>query len=715
MNPQHIRIASVDLDFEQDDQEVGDCLIGKRNVIAVQSALIRGEEEVFLFNWKSFPQHLWQYVSPWDQRPIGQETVHHFTDFPKRDAPYDPLGPLSQDARKMIENKRWNGMNFKLIKVLAQGGHGYVTLWDVVFEDKSVRRVVIKRPIDSSTNSFDPYKEAEFHLRYGGAQHTTQVIDLHREVVDIRNRMMKSGTIDACALRVGKDWKAEEQKCVVFEYMKFGDMVNIMQTVATRNVQIPAQVLWGIWECLVLALATIAYTPSDSSGNSSFETWWKDVVSDRDEAMAFLDHVERDWKIEHDVHLDLEVLNVLAGHDPATHPDQPVFKLHDLGAWSYKMNQFWESHNEDEIWSMRDPVKPHAATPEQFSRDWDSIRVSLPEPTLRQFFGGEDLEKLGGMEVAGRFGMWTNIFLIAKVMESIITREFSRFPYKAVDHDETNKPTHGGRLQTPQFQHIDMELRQIVTRCLHEKPKDRPLITQILRNILGRKEQGFNNKGPQSVHQWWKALFEPQAPKPIAAQAPPPANPVKQAVVASAAKGGLAIASHMVQAVGNQGAPNQPQAPRNTPPHLRRAQPNMKETPAQPPVQPQVPPQVQPQAPRVTPPHLRKPPFDQRRFSFKPSPKVNVKASVKASVKANVEVNVRASVRASIMVNAKASIEFSPEPNSPQPGLRFSLNSNIKLTGLDPSLKFNPKLSSLKYSLELILMFSLTYEGANIT
>lgn len=144
MNPQHIRIASVNLGFEQDDQEVGDCLIGKRNVIAVQSALIRGEEEVFLFNWKSFPQHLWQYVSPWDQRPIGQETVHHFTDFPKRDAPYDPLGPLSQDARKMIENKRWNGMNFKLIKVLAQGGHGYVTLWDVVFEDKSVRRVVIK-------------------------------------------------------------------------------------------------------------------------------------------------------------------------------------------------------------------------------------------------------------------------------------------------------------------------------------------------------------------------------------------------------------------------------------------------------------------------------------------------------------------------------------------------------------------------------------------
>jgi hypothetical protein len=59
----------------------------------------------------------------------------------------------------------------------------------------------------------------------------------------------------------------------------------------------------------VLGLATIAYTPSESSGNSSFETWWKDVVSDREEAIAFLDRVDREWNIEHDVHLDLEVLN----------------------------------------------------------------------------------------------------------------------------------------------------------------------------------------------------------------------------------------------------------------------------------------------------------------------------------------------------------------------------------------------------------------------
>ncbi|KAF4424732.1 hypothetical protein FACUT_10221 [Fusarium acutatum] len=710
MDPRNIRIATFQLDFEQDEQQVGDCSIGKRNVYAVQSALIRGDEDVFLFNWNSFLPHLWQHVSPWDQYPIGQENIVYFTNFAKRDEPCDPLGGLSQDARNKIENKRWHGMKFKFIKVLAKGGHGYATLWDVVFDDKSVRRVVIKRAINPLTNSFDPHEESRFHLRYDGAQHTTQVINLHREAVAIHTRMMNSGTFTHSAVRHGKEWKAEAQNCVVFEYMKFGDMVNIMQMVSTRNVQIPTQVLWGIWECLVLGLATIAYTPSDRSGNSSFETWWKDVVSDREEALAFLDRVEREWKIEHDVHLDLEVFNVLAGHDPATHPNQPVFKLHDLGAWSYNMNQCWESYNEDEIWSMRGPVKPHAATPEQFSRDWDSIRVSLPEPTLRLFFGGEDLEKEEGMKVAGRFGIWTNIFLIAKVMESIMTREFSRFPYQAVFHDETNKPTYGGRLQTPQFEHIDFELRQTVTRCLHEKPKDRPRITQLLRNVLGRKWQGFNNEGRESVHEWWKALLEPQEPKPIPSQAPPPANPVKQAVVASAAQGGLAIASHMAQAAGNQGAPNQPQVAPHIPPHIQqilnqqRAQPHINGPPGQPPVQPQAPPKVLP--------HLR---HHNLQFSFKPSglklllkasinvkpslkvsTKVSTEASTEADVKVNVQVNVQVNVRASIKVSPQASIEFSRQP------------------GLKSSLKFNLKLSSLKFDLESILMFLLTYEGANI-
>ncbi|RBR03166.1 hypothetical protein FVER53590_09603 [Fusarium verticillioides] len=761
MRPQNIRIRTVQLGHEQHQQRpLEDCLIGQRNLHAIQSALIRGDEEVVLFNWNSIPPQLWQDLHL-SQHHIGQKAVYPFTAFAPRDAPCDPRGNLSQDARNSIENKRWSGLKFKFVKVLAEGGHGYATLWDVVFEDTSVRRVVIKRAINPSTNAFDPQAEAMFHLRYDGAQHTTQVIDLHREVVAIRTDMLNRGTLTHSAFRNGKEWKAEKQNCVVFEYMKFGDMVNIMQTVTTRKVQIPAQVLWGIWECLVLGLATIAYTPSESSGNSSFETWWKDVVSDREEAIAFLDHVDREWNIEHDVHLDLEVLNVLAGHDPATHPNQPVFKLHDLGAWSFNMNHGWETYNESQIWQMRGPVKLHATTPEQFSKEWDDVLLSLETDSLRQLFAGEDLEKVGGTEVAGRFGIWTNIFLIAKVMESIMTREFSRFPYQTVIHDRTNKPTYGGKLQNPQFHHIDLELRDIVARCLHEKPKDRPRITHLLKNVLDRKQLGFNNESPESVHTWWETLFEPQAPKPIPAQAPPPANPVKQAVVASAAKGGLAIASHMAQAARNQGAPNQP----HIPPHIQqilnqqRAKPKVKGPPAQPPVQPPGQPPVQPPAPPKVlphllhvPAHLRNLPFDQRgvqygpkeppaqhqappqaqappqvqpqtppKLSFKPiglklllKASINVKPSLKVSTEASTEADFKVNVKVNVKASVRASIEFRTEPSSPQPGLKSGLQSYFKPAGLDPSLKCNLKLCNLKFDLEPSLMFLLTYEGANV-
>ncbi|KAK2699632.1 hypothetical protein QWA68_002200 [Fusarium oxysporum] len=599
----------------------GECHFGLRNLQAIQGALLRGDEHVDILGWPCIPPPMWDHVERAEDT-IGKEEVTPFTTIQNLNAPNHPW--FSQDARNKIENKRWHGMKFKFIKVLARGGHGYVTLWDVVFDDKSVRRVVIKRAIDPLTNAFDPRKESEFHLRYDGAQHTTQVIDLHREAVVIHTRMIRSGTFTANAIRHGKQWNAEAEKCVVFEYMKFGDMVNIMQTVAARNAQIPDQVLWGIWECLVLGLATIAYTPSNSSSNSSFETWWKWAQSDKKEALTFLDRVEREWQIEHDVHLDLEVLNVLAGHDPATHPYQPIFKLHDLGAWSFKMNKAWESQDETQIWVMRGPVKLHGMAPEQFSKEWDKMSISMDKPSLRRFYGGEDLKR--GNRVAGRFGMWTNIFLVARVMESIMTGVFSKFPYQAVAHDRTNKPTYGGMLQTPDYDHIDFELRETVRRCLYEKPKDRPSITQLLRNLLGRKEQGFNDR-PEFVDKWWKALFEPQGPMPLPLETPPPASPVKQAVVDSVAKGGVAIASHMAQAAGNQGAPNQPPAPPYVLPHLRhipfdqrRAQPNVKEPPAQPQAQPQVhwpraqhqvqpqarQPQVQPGAQPYVPPHLRR-------------------------------------------------------------------------------------------------------------
>ncbi|KAF4953865.1 hypothetical protein FGADI_5657 [Fusarium gaditjirri] len=629
----------------------GECHIALRNVQTIQGALLRGDEHVDILEWPCIPPEVWCYIERADNT-IGKEEVTPFIAIQNLNASSDPW--FSQDARHNIENKRWRGMKFKFIRVLARGGHGYVSLWDVVFDDKSVRRVVIKRAIDPLTNSFDTLKESQFHLRYDGAQHTTQVIDLHREAVAIQTRVLRSSTFTASAIRQGKDWNAEEQKCVVFEYMKFGDIVNIMQTVAARNAQfpgqvhtrIPDQVLWGIWECLVLGLATIAYTPSNSSGNSSFETWWKWAQSDKKEALAFLDRVERQWQIEHDVHLDLEVLNVLAGHDPTTHPHQPVFKLHDLGAWSFKMNEAWESQNETQIWMMRGPVKLHGMAPEQFSKEWDKMPIGMDKPSLKRAYGGEDLKR--GNRVAGRFGMWTNIFLVARVMESVMTGVFSKFPYQAVAHDRTNKPTYGGILQTPEYDHIDFDLRETVKRCLYEKPKDRPTITKLLENLLRRKEQGFNDR-PEFVDKWWKAVFEPQAPMPLPLETPPPASPVKQAVLETKARRISIKPSHTF--------------------FLTYEGVNIK--------------------------------YSVKFSSPSPSP------SLKHSLTFFLTYEGSNLMQRSLRPSPKPSIKLSPN-------LKPSLKANVTSTGLEPSIKFIPNLSSLKFSLEPSLIFFPTYEGVSI-
>jgi hypothetical protein len=72
----------------------------------------------------------------------------------------------------------------------------------------------------------------------------------------------------------------------------------------------------------VLGLATIAYTPSINSGDSSFEMWWK-RFAESDAALDFLDTIETGWQIEHDVHLDLEVFN----GEFIKHPSRPFANL----------------------------------------------------------------------------------------------------------------------------------------------------------------------------------------------------------------------------------------------------------------------------------------------------------------------------------------------------------------------------------------------------
>lgn len=51
---------------------------------------------------------------------------------------------------------------------------------------------------------------------------------------------------------------------------------------------------------------------------------------------------------------------------------------------------------------------------EQVSREWDTLSLRNLPRAAQNMFGGIDFKK--GTECAGRFGIWTSVFLVAKVV-----------------------------------------------------------------------------------------------------------------------------------------------------------------------------------------------------------------------------------------------------------------------------------------------------------
>ncbi|KAF4450752.1 hypothetical protein F53441_6195 [Fusarium austroafricanum] len=524
MKGEEIRINGVGLNFQEHQQQRGHCKIKKRNFLTIQSALIRGDTEVTLYNRDPLERIRWEDYKR-AGNDINQVEALGFQVWKDRDKEIEPLSDtLEQDAQRYIQNRHWYGLRFKFVKVLARGGHGYVSLWDVIFDDNSVKRVVIKKGLSPA---FRPIEESRFHLRYQRAEHTTQVINLNHEARVVHEKMRAGGLFYPSNITQGNLWDAARQKCVVFEYAPWGDMVDILTKVAMRKVHFPDQVLWGIWECFVLGLAAIAYQPELDEG--SFEPQWE-FAKATNQTDDFLDWVGK-LKITHDVHLDLEVFNILAGQNDGSHPHQPVFKIHDLGAWSFKMSEAWPNMTEAGYWLMRGPVKLHGLTPEQITKDWDSLGVSEKDTIVKGNFAGDDLTK--GNPVAGRYGIWTNTFLIARVMESTMTGIYSRFPLQCAphytEHGKSAAKTYGWMLQTPQYAHIDPELRDIVSRCLYERPQDRPSIIDLLRNIAARRVKGFP-EAPEAVGEWWNKLLGPSEERPLPEPPRPNVGPAQQAM-----------------------------------------------------------------------------------------------------------------------------------------------------------------------------------------
>ncbi|KAM5374642.1 hypothetical protein ACJZ2D_006420 [Fusarium nematophilum] len=483
-----------------------------RNKSTVQSAIVRGDTTVTLHNLSSVPKDMWDKIR-FPASTIDKVKVRMYKN---EGCDRGAKSHSTHQAKSGLAGVRWKGFQLEFIKVLAAGGHGFVTLWRVWFEGGVSKKIVIKKGVGEW---FNAGKESRWHLQYDGAEHTTQLIDLYKIGQKIQQDFSRENPLAPLKYKEGEDFDAGRLNIVVFEFLDHGDLYDMLVKVSKQKLVFSDQILWGIWECLVRGIAAVAYTaPFRELGrNFEEELCAASAANELNQFFKELDEIE----ISHDVHLDLEEFNILAGKAD-THPFNHILKLHDLGAFSWSMNKLWPIFKDKHYWEMRKLVKTRRATPEQVHQEWDRLPTTMPDDEQGKRFRGLDLTE--GCSVAGRYGIWTSIFLISKAMEAVITLVYHVHPFKAGFYQATNGlasgKTYGWLLTTSKYDHVDMALRDIVSQCQFGLPAERPSITTLLRKIEVRKQLGFDSSN-EDMAAWWKAFFgpEPEMPEDVS---PPP-------------------------------------------------------------------------------------------------------------------------------------------------------------------------------------------------
>lgn len=213
-----------------------------KNYFAVQSALIRGDRNVTLDNTSRILSRDCDALAlPYEEldMPQDQEFAYPFAD------DYSESRSNNTDQPSIvgdyIELFNWDGFRLEWVKVLGQGGFGMATLWNVIFEDESSIKAVIKIPIHMNGTFRD---ELQWHLRYRGASHVTQSLNLQEIADNVRRRMNREHMINR-----GTRFDQKRLGILVLEYADHGCLFDIMSKASYFDVHFSNKVLWEIWEC----------------------------------------------------------------------------------------------------------------------------------------------------------------------------------------------------------------------------------------------------------------------------------------------------------------------------------------------------------------------------------------------------------------------------------------------------------------------------------
>ncbi|KAL7961172.1 hypothetical protein V8C34DRAFT_320370 [Trichoderma compactum] len=465
-----------------------------RNISAIRSALLRGDRVVTLHNTsRILREHAKSIRVPYHPRHMQHDQLF---EWPFGDQYSDSRSSHSTQPRQVgqfVELLEWDGFRLEWIRVLGQGGFGIATLWHVIFEDQSSIKVVIKIPVRANAD-FD--SELDWHLRYGGASHVTQALDIQAMADSVRRRINRGHMIDR-----GPRFVQTNMDVLALEYAERGSLYEMMAKASYFGIRFSNKVLWEIWECLVKGVVSTALQP-DAARRWGPEGL--DKVLDSLDDVGNIDELLRICTLidSHDVHLDLEEQNILLSED-AQHSHHPIFKLHDFGDFSHRMRECWQQWEEGDYWNVRRCPKSNRTPPETISKEWDKVDLSNPGPVSR--FTGESFDAQHN-EVAGRYGTWTNVFTIAKIMEAVITRNWVGHPMTTMNYTAQDRRCTGGsygwRICRQDHGYIEAELLDLIMQCQYEKPANRPQLAYLLRKICDRKYRGFEELDDETRSFW---------------------------------------------------------------------------------------------------------------------------------------------------------------------------------------------------------------------
>ncbi|KAL1851748.1 hypothetical protein Daus18300_012433 [Diaporthe australafricana] len=287
----------------------------------------------------------------------------------------------------------------------------------------------------------------------------------------------------------------------------------LARRISERSVKLKNSELWRIFLCFFRACVGLGY-PNRWDGGLNART--QDVPTQEEFVPRMGGQaVPADMGL---VDFDINERNVMIGEDSGNaangahaHDVVPIFKIGDLGF----MGAWREPRY---VYSFRSRVafrvagNPICNTPEQFTQTWNNHA-----PENWNAFAQDD--------TAGKYGWWTNLWQIGRLMTIIITQNQPQVPPDCVwadvtvaDGTQRNIPTYGAPLLfNNDLSHYDPLLLNTICWCMAHRPGDRPRMLELEQRITRQVNRDWSGEDVTDRVTIRDLLIQPPAPRATAA------------------------------------------------------------------------------------------------------------------------------------------------------------------------------------------------------